>query len=48
VIHAFSVSDDTTLSGEQTMTDYVSSIMAEVKAKNPNEPEFHQAVQEVL
>jgi glutamate dehydrogenase (NADP+) len=30
------------------MTDYVSSIMAEVKAKNPNEPEFHQAVQEVL
>ncbi len=30
------------------MTDYVSSLMAEVKAKNPNEPEFHQAVQEVL
>ncbi|MEK6571833.1 MAG: NADP-specific glutamate dehydrogenase [Bacteroidota bacterium] len=29
------------------MADYVSSLMAEVKAKNPNEPEFHQAVQEV-
>ena len=27
--------------------DYVSSLMAEVKAKNPAEPEFHQAVQEV-
>jgi len=30
------------------MADYVSSLMAEVKAKNPNEPEFHQAVQEVV
>jgi glutamate dehydrogenase (NADP+) len=29
------------------MKDYVSSLMAEVKAKNPAEPEFHQAVQEV-
>ena len=29
------------------MADYVSSLMAEVKAKNPNEPEFHRAVQEV-
>jgi glutamate dehydrogenase (NADP+) len=29
------------------MNDYVSSLMAEVKAKNPVEPEFHQAVQEV-
>jgi glutamate dehydrogenase (NADP+) len=28
-------------------TDYVSSLMAEVRAKNPAEPEFHQAVQEV-
>jgi glutamate dehydrogenase (NADP+) len=27
--------------------DYVSALMAEVKAKNPAEPEFHQAVQEV-
>ena len=29
------------------MTPYVASLMAEVKAKNPAEPEFHQAVQEV-
>ncbi len=29
------------------MNEYVSSIMAELKAKNPAEPEFHQAVQEV-
>ena len=29
------------------MNPHVSSIMAEVKAKNPSEPEFHQAVQEV-
>ena len=28
--------------------DYVSGIMSSVKAKNPAEPEFHQAVQEVL
>jgi glutamate dehydrogenase (NADP+) len=30
------------------MTDYVSELMARVKAKNPAEPEFHQAVQEVI
>jgi glutamate dehydrogenase (NADP+) len=30
------------------MTDYVSALMAEVKAKNPGEAEFHQAVQEVV
>jgi glutamate dehydrogenase (NADP+) len=30
------------------MNDYVSSVMAQVKAKNPAEPEFHQAVFEVL
>ncbi len=30
------------------MKDYVSKLMAEVKAKNPAEPEFHQAVQEVV
>ncbi len=30
------------------MKDYVQSLMAEVKAKNPAEPEFHQAVQEVV
>jgi glutamate dehydrogenase (NADP+) len=29
------------------MNDYVTSVLAEVKAKNPAEPEFHQAVQEV-
>jgi glutamate dehydrogenase (NADP+) len=29
------------------MHDYVASLMSEVKAKNPAEPEFHQAVQEV-
>jgi len=29
------------------MSDYLSHIIAEVKAKNPNEPEFHQAVEEV-
>jgi glutamate dehydrogenase (NADP+) len=30
------------------MSEYVKNLMAEVKAKNPNEPEFHQAVQEVV
>ncbi len=30
------------------MSEYVSSLMSEVKAKNPSEPEFHQAVQEVI
>ena len=29
------------------MADYVSALMDDVKAKNPAEPEFHQAVQEV-
>ncbi len=29
------------------MNDYAAAVMAEVKAKNPAEPEFHQAVQEV-
>jgi glutamate dehydrogenase (NADP+) len=28
--------------------DYISEVMSQVKAKNPAEPEFHQAVQEVL
>jgi glutamate dehydrogenase (NADP+) len=28
--------------------EYVAQLMAEVKAKNPAEPEFHQAVQEVV
>ena len=30
------------------MENYISRLMAEVKAKNPGEPEFHQAVQEVV
>jgi glutamate dehydrogenase (NADP+) len=30
------------------MQNYVARLMAEVKAKNPAEPEFHQAVQEVV
>lgn len=29
------------------MNDHVAALMANVKAKNPSEPEFHQAVQEV-
>jgi glutamate dehydrogenase (NADP+) len=29
------------------MSDYINKIIVEVKAKNPNEPEFHQAVEEV-
>ncbi len=29
------------------MKDYVSTLMSDVKSKNPAEPEFHQAVQEV-
>ncbi len=29
------------------MSEYIQKILAEVKAKNPNEPEFHQAIQEV-
>ncbi|MCG6960164.1 glutamate dehydrogenase, partial [bacterium BMS3Abin03] len=29
------------------MSDYVKGLMAEVKAKHPAEPEFHQAVEEV-
>src|SRR5512136_2975632 len=28
--------------------EYVTSLMADVKAKNPAEPEFHQAVEEVI
>jgi glutamate dehydrogenase (NADP+) len=29
------------------MNDHVAALMSDVKAKNPSEPEFHQAVQEV-
>src|SRR3954468_3940477 len=34
--------------GKQSMKYDVSALMADVKAKNPGEPEFHQAVQEVV
>ena len=34
--------------GIKTPGDYINEVMAQVKAKNPAEPEFHQAVQEVL
>ena len=30
------------------MNDHVASLMSELRAKNPAEPEFHQAVQEVV
>jgi glutamate dehydrogenase (NADP+) len=30
------------------MSDYVADFMAQIKAKNPAEPEFHQAVKEVV
>jgi glutamate dehydrogenase (NADP+) len=30
------------------MSDYAQNLLAQVKAKNPSEPEFHQAVEEVL
>jgi glutamate dehydrogenase (NADP+) len=30
------------------MQEYASSVLDKVKAKNPNEPEFHQAVEEVV
>ena len=30
------------------MSEYVNSLMADVKAKNPSQPEFHQAVEEVV
>ncbi len=30
------------------MSDFVQSVMTDVKAKNPAEPEFHQAVEEVI
>ena len=34
--------------GIKTPGNYINEVMALVKAKNPAEPEFHQAVQEVL
>ena len=38
----------TTTTGIKTPANYINEVMALVKAKNPAEPEFHQAVQEVL
>jgi len=34
--------------GIKTPGDYINEVMGLVKAKNPAEPEFHQAVQEVM
>ena len=34
--------------GVKTHGDYIESVMISVKAKNPAEPEFHQAVAEVF
>ena len=31
-----------------SVKEYVEHFMADVAAKNPNEPEFHQAVREVV
>ena len=31
-----------------TVKEYVAQFMADIVAKNPNEPEFHQAVREVV
>ena len=36
------------LGGKAPQADYIDDVMNQVKAKNPAEPEFHQAVQEVL
>jgi hypothetical protein len=38
----------TSTPGIKTPGNYINEIMALVKAKNPAEPEFHQAVQEVF
>ena len=38
----------TTTTGIKTPGNYINEVMALVKAKNPAEPEFHQAVQEVM
>jgi glutamate dehydrogenase (NADP+) len=45
------MSDSTTVaqrSGADRSAEYVRVLLADVKAKNPAEPEFHQAVQEVV
>jgi glutamate dehydrogenase (NADP+) len=30
------------------MSNYVNDLLSEIKMKNPNEPEYHQAVQEFV
>src|ERR1700726_2296171 len=42
------MSSVTTRPGTKVSGDYIEQVMAQVKAKNPAEPEFHQAVQEVF
>ena len=34
--------------GEETVMSYVDEVIERVVKENPNEPEFHQAVKEVL
>lgn len=33
---------------EKQVQQYISDFMSRIEAKNPNEPEFHQAVHEVV
>src|SRR6201993_4907978 len=42
------MSSVTTRPGTKVSGDYIEQVMISVKAKNPAEPEFHQAVQEVF
>ena len=34
--------------GTNTMSNYVQNVLADLIAKNPGEPEFHQAATEIL
>ena len=36
------------IKGSQKIMDYVNRVLQELKEKNPNQPEFHQAATEVL
>ena len=42
------ISSNLTSSGTKAPADYIEEVMSNVKSKNPAEPEFHQAVREVL
>src|ERR1700758_2654031 len=42
------MSSVTTRPGTKVSGDYIEDVMMSVKAKNPAEPEFHQAVREVF